>query len=230
MNNIKLSIILPSLRENNLNKCLKCIYSNSFTNYEVIVVGNFEPLFLLGGWWNQTNLNIKFIDDDKCIGTTYAIQRGFEKATGEYIVTLSDDALVCPHWDDHMIAFLEKQPTNKIVLGNFRVYDHTGEMPKIGYYNRQFSMFPILKKSDIEKLGIYYSTEYNAFYSDPDLGMRVSEANGLIANCNTAIIYHIFNPDEGWLQRKENYMQRDEELFKSKWSHLGEWKGCEKIK
>lgn len=228
---MKLSIILPSLREKNLNKCLKSIYANSFTEYEVIVVGKFEHLFLLGGWWNLTDMEIKFIEDDRCIGTTYAIQKGLEQSSGEYIITLSDDAMVCPYWDYHMIRYLESFPKDKIILGNFRVYDHTGEMPKIGYYGKQFSMFPIIKKSDIDKLGCYYSTEFNAFYSDPDLGLRLAlEPNGIIVNCQTAFIYHIFNPDPQWLKSKSLYWDKDEELFKNKWKILGKFKGCEVIK
>jgi glycosyltransferase involved in cell wall biosynthesis len=227
---MKLSIILPSLREDNLSKCLKSIYSGSHTDYEIIVVGKFEPLFLLGGWWNQQDLDIKFIEDDKCIGTTYAIQKGLEESSGEYVVALSDDALVCPHWDDYMIEFLESFPKDKIVVGNFRVYNKNGEANKIGYYGRQFSMFPIMRKSDIEKLGCYYSTEFNAFYSDPDLGIRVAEANGIIATYNSSFIYHPYNPDQLHLDNKSKYWQHDEDVFKKKWSHLGEFKGCEVIK
>jgi GT2 family glycosyltransferase len=227
---MKLSIILPSLREDNLSKCLLSIYAGSYTDYEVIVIGKFDALFKFGNWWEETKLNIKFIEDDKCIGTTYAIQKGLEEASGEYIVTLSDDARVCPYWDKHMINFLESLQQKKIIVGNFRVFDHTGEMPNIGYYGKQFSMFPIMRRSDIDKLGIYYSTEFNAYYSDPDLGIRINQANGIIATCPIAFIYHIFNDDTIYAQNKIRYWFDDEKKFKTKWKHLGEWKGCEIIK
>jgi glycosyltransferase involved in cell wall biosynthesis len=220
---MKLSIILPSLRLENARKCVNSIFTNSITEFELIVVGNKN---VIGHVFEAD----KLILDDKCIGTTYAIQKGLEQAEGEFIVTLSDDALVAPKWDIHMITYLESLPKDKVVLGNFRVYDHTGEMPRIGYYGKQFSMFPILRKSDINKLGCYYSQEFNAFYSDPDLGVRVAEANGIVANCSSAFIYHIFNPDDNWLKSKSLYWEHDEEVFKKKWKHLGEFRGCEVIK
>jgi glycosyltransferase involved in cell wall biosynthesis len=220
---MKLSIILPSLRLENARKCINSIFCNSVLDFELIVIGTQNVI----GHIFEAN---KLILDDKCIGTTYAIQKGLEQSSGEYIVTLSDDALVCPYWDEHMINFLESFPKDKIVVGNFRVYDHTGEMPVLGYYNRPFSMFPIIRKIDIDKLGCYYSQEFNAFYSDPDLGIRIAEANGTIITCKTAFIYHLYNPDQLHLDNKSKYWEHDEEVFKNKWQHLGAFKGCEVIK
>lgn len=219
---MKLSIILPSLRLENARKCINSIFCNSVLDFELIIIGNTEVL-------NSIFEEDKLILDDKCIGTTYAIQKGLEQSSGEYIVTLSDDALVCPYWDEHMINFLETFPKDKIVVGNFRVYNKNGEANKIGYYGKQFSMFPIIRSSDIKKLGCYYSTEFNSYYSDPDLGIRISEANGIIANCKSAFIYHKFNPDNIYNLNKERYWEHDEKVFKNKWNHLGEFKGCEII-
>ena len=168
----KISIILPTLRTTNALDCIHSIEVNSYTNYEIIIVSSQDVITYLRG--SNCNLStIKFVTDFKQIGTTYAINLGLKVASGEYIVTLSDDSRPCPHWDDHMIKFLEAQPKDHIVLGNFRVFDSTGEMPAIGYYGRQFSMFPILSKENLDILGTYFSEDFNAFYSDPDLGMRV---------------------------------------------------------
>ena len=219
---MKLSIILPSLRINNLDKCIDSILVNSYTKPEIILVGTQE---ILNSQWE----NCIEVEDNKCIGTTYAIQKGLERAIGEYVVTLSDDCRVAPHWDDHMIKQLDICE-NKLVLGNFRVFDHTGEMPRIGYYGRQFSMFPIMRREQLKSFGDYYSQEFKAFYSDPDLGMRLHEAKGQIINCSTAFIYHVYNPDAIMENNKQRYWKKDEETFIKKWGHLGDFKGCEEIK
>lgn len=226
---LKLSIILPSLRENNLSECLRSIHANSSIELEIIVVGKFEPLFLLGNWWDIEGLDVKYIEDDKCIGTTYAIQKGLEQATGEYIVTLSDDAIVCPHWDKHMINFLEKQDNSVPLIGNFNIFDATGFLGQLGYYNIPFSPFPIIKRKDIEKINLYYSTDFYSFYSDPFLGITLYEKGGRIINCKEALIYHSYNPDILHLNNKSKYWQHDEEVFKKKCKHLGEFTGCQHL-
>lgn len=218
---MKLSIILPSLRLNKVLRCLKTIRNNSFSNYEIILVGN-ENIYEavpIADW---------FIKDDKCIGTTFAIGLGLEQAIGDYIVTLSDDALVCPHWDDHMINRLE-QYKNNLIIGNFDVFDHTGSLNKIGYYGIQFSPFPILKRVTIDKLGLYYSTDFNAFYSDPYLGIKLHQAGGKIINVPEAKIYHVYNPDTLHLKNKEKYWAKDEETFKEKCKDLGNFTGCQNL-
>lgn len=221
-----LSIILPTLRQENAINCLNAIKANSYSNYEIIVVSRRNLLYYLN-CQNYSTINVL---DNTCCGTTYAIGLGLKHATGKYIVTLSDDCRVSPHWDDHMINFLDSfEPTDEILLGNFRVYDSSGEMPAIGYYGRQFSMFPIIRRENIDALGCYFSQDFNAYYSDPDLGMRIHEV-GKIVTCKTAFIYHPYNPDELHLDNKRRYFKKDEEAFIKKWGHLGEFKGCEIIK
>lgn len=221
---MKLSIIVPSQRIENMSKCNDAIKAGTFCDYEVILVSS--KLHYRDEETIEKRINVF---DDKCTGTTYAIQKGLEEASGDYIVALSDDALVCPHWADHMINFLEKQPKDKILLGNFRVFDHTGEMGTIGYYGHPFSMFPIMRRADIEKVGGYFSTEFNAYYSDPDLGLRVATANGVCVTCPTAFIYHVYNPDQLHLDNKSKYWAKDEETFKKKWASLGAFTGCQKL-
>ena len=220
---MKTSIIIPTLRFQNAIDCINSIKLNTFCDYEIIVITS-EELF-----YKFIGIPKSFvIQDNKCIGTTYAIGLGLAEATGDYVICLSDDCLVCPYWLDHMVYFLEKQPKEKIVVGNFRVFDSTGEMGTIGYYGRPFSMFPIISRKNLDKLGCYYSKEFNAYYSDPDLGMRVYE-NGFVKTCQTAFIYHPYNPDLLHLKNKNKYFKQDEETFIKKWGHLGVFNGCENI-
>lgn len=221
----KLSIIIPTLRLYNFSKLLTNIELNSNIDTEIIVVTNEEIKNLYTG---HTNTSLHFVIDDKQIGTTYAIGQGLNATTGNYILTLSDDCLIAPNAFEYMLNALEKHK-NDLVIGNFNVYDRTGFLPKIGYYGRQFSPFPILSRKNLERLKTYYSTEYNAFYSDPDLGVRLVEMGGFIVNVPIALIYHPYNPDELHKNNKSKYFQRDEDIFVNKWKHLGEFKGCEKI-
>jgi glycosyltransferase involved in cell wall biosynthesis len=221
----KLSIILPSLRFNNLFHCIQSIQINTSLPYEILIITSPDIATAIK---MDTNSNVRVFIDEKCTGPVAAINQAVTEITGDYVVSLSDDCRVCPGWDKHMINFLQSQDNNCVILGNFRVYDSSGEMPSIGYYGRQFSMFPIISKKHLDILSTYYSPEYNAFYSDPDLGMRVYEI-GKVVTCPTAFIYHPYNPDELHKINKTQYFQSDEKIFINKWSHLGTFRGCEKV-
>jgi len=224
----KLSIILPTLRYSLAVHCITAIEFNSCSDYEIIVVSSPTIIHQL----QATALPLakcKFIIDYSMNGPIAAINAGLKHCFGEYIVTLSDDCRVAPFWDSHMITFLKAQPKDQIILGNFKVYDHTGVMPTIGYFGRPFSMFPIISRENLNILGEYYSPVFNAYYSDPDLGLRVAEI-GYVRTCPTAFIYHVFNSDSLHTENKHRYWQRDEEIFIKKWGHLGKFQGCEIIK
>lgn len=230
---VKLSILIPSLRPKKLATLIHTIRQNTFVMYEIICIVKNKKYFFADEEGNNFEHRIHVIEDLYLTGTTMAIRQGLEHASGEFVVTLSDDCEVQPYWADYMIKEMEEESKlnpDISLIGNFVVYDKTGTMPHIGYFGRQFSMFPIIKQSDIMKIGGYFSTEFNAFYSDPDLGVRLAEHGGKIINSNRATIFHPYNPDSLHLYNKSEYFQKDEEIFKKKWNHLGEFKGCEVIK
>lgn len=221
MDQIKLSIILPSLKPKQLEECLYSILEYTFLPFELVFViddiENFQFLKKLTPEYFLKKVTILF--DTKKIGTVYPINLGLEKCVGEYIVTLSDDARVTPCWADEMYDFLQKQDQSKPLLGNFRVYDKNGEYGPIGYLGNMFSMFPFIKRSDIDKVGGYYLSEYNAHYGDPDLGMRVWKANGQVITCPYAWIYHVSNWDMVHKSNYDRYFAKDEVIFAKKWAN-----------
>ena len=223
----KLSIIIPSLRPYNFSELITNLEVNSDGDIEIIAVTNEE---IISSYKDYNILPIKFIIDDKKIGTTYAIQKGLEHCTGDFIITLSDDCLIAPNAFQHMFNGFGFKSSTPLCIGNFQVYDHTGLMPKLGYFGKQFSMFPFTTRQTIDKLGMYYSTEFNSYFSDPDLGIRLAEKGGYIYNCPTAFIYHRFNNDEIYRNNKSKYFKKDEETFIKKWYKLGIFQGVETLK
>ena len=223
---MKTSIILPTLRLQNALDCINAVKANTYTPYELLIITSEEIARVF-----PTNIvpDLKIIIDDKCIGTTYPINLGLKQSTGDYIVTLSDDARVCPHWLDHMLNFLEKQPKDQIILGNFRVFQESHEMAAIGYFGLEFAMFPILSRENLNKIGIYYSEDFFAFFSDPFLGITVAEKGGRVLTCPTAFIYHPPNSDTIHNGNQSRFWRHDEDMFIKKCSHLGPFRGCEII-
>lgn len=221
MNNIKLSIILPSLKPKALEECLSSILEYTFLDYELIlIIDDIKNFSFLNKIKPQYYLKeIKILFDDKKIGTVYPIGLGLEKCEGEYIVSLSDDARLTPCWADEMYDYLKKQDQSIPILGNFRVYDNKGEYGPIGYFGKIFSMFPFIKKTDIDKIGGYYLPEYNAHYADPDIGMRTWAYNGKVITCPYSWIYHTYNGDQVHISNYNRYFKKDEEIFAKKWGN-----------
>jgi len=221
MSNIKLSIILPSLRPEKLKELLWSIETYTFIKYELIfIIDSLQNFSFLENITLEPYLkNVTILFDDKKTGTVYPIGLGLEKSQGEYIVTLSDDCLVTPCWADEMYDFMKSQDQSIPLLGNFRVYDTKNEYGPIGYYGKIFSMFPFIKKTDIDKIGGYYLLDFNAHYADPDLGMRVWNMGGKVISCPHAWIFHIWNGDKLHQDNYNKYFKKDEEVFTNKWSN-----------
>lgn len=197
---INLSIILPSLRLDNMSKCIASIWANTpLGTYEIIT------------------------DTDSREGPIFAINKCLPKTKGEYIVTLSDDARVLPKWYENMLSFMQENEKtfDGPLIGNFRIYNDSGELGDIGYYNHAFSCFPFIKRETIDKLGGYYSPEYHAYFSDPDLGMRCFAKGGKVITCPNAWIFHCGNSDPLYVSNHLKYMKEDETTFRKKWDYLG---------
>ena len=225
----KLSIILPSVKSKELYKCIQSIVQNTTINYELFIISDYRIISNLDfKQYIGQSFNGEIIEDVFLDGPVGAINQALPYAKGEYIVTLSDDCLVTPNWASNMISFLEKLYF-KNAIGSFRVFDETGELGDIGYYGRSFSLFPFMRRDMIHTINGYYSNEYNAFYSDPDLGIRAWQYGKGVYTCPNAFIYHKYNPDIVHISNKSKYFLKDEEIFRKKWDWLGEWNNCQKI-
>lgn len=93
---MKLSIIIPVYRtQNTLDRCLKSVLSQSFTDYEIILVDDESPdnCPLLCDQYAQQHQQIKVIHK-KNGGLSDARNVGIQQATGEYVTFIdSDDAI-----------------------------------------------------------------------------------------------------------------------------------------
>lgn len=207
----ELSIIIPSLRRNELECCLESIRLNTTdVDYEVIVVSPFGP-------WEK-HRNVVWVEEKERSGVVSAVISGEKKASGMYITTLSDEARVLRGWAKNMITFLRQQPDVR-VIGNFRVVDF-GEQMQFFYYGRLFSIFPFARKSFIDSLGGLFSSEYKAFYADPDLGVRCWESGGQVITCPNAFIQHPYILDNINRENRLLYEEDDKKTFIRRWGHL----------
>lgn len=208
----KLSIIIPSLRTYRLKECLAFIHANTANvDYEVVVVGNAFPD-------HCPPVSLKFVYEEIPRGVVNAVNAGFAVSDGEYVCTLSDEALVRQNWASNMLRFLagfdgDVQGCPKVVPPS-----------PFHYFNKIFAPFPFMRRDLIEKVGGLFDQEYRSFYADPDLSMRVYANGGTVAVCEASVVYHPFINDALHQKSVQLYADQDRATFIKRWGHLGEFK------
>jgi glycosyltransferase involved in cell wall biosynthesis len=209
----KLSIIIPSLRKQRIDNLISNIKRVSYSNYEIIVVGE-KPIYPEG---------IICIEDKTRDGPISASELGYQNSSGKYITVLPDDCKVLLGWDVNMISFIEQQGNN-IFQGNFSLISSGDKkelpQPVYEYFGKPFAPFFIISRKSIEKVGGFLLTKYKHFYSDVDLSMRVWMNGGVVSTCwNAFIVGEVLN-DSLHSKNVTRFAERDFEVFKESWKHL----------
>lgn len=201
---MQLSVLLPTVRPEESQECLKSLHlaCQKFDSYEIVVVSDFHP-----NWPLQ---NTKWVLNKERKGPIKAICEAESHATGEYLFLLSDE---------------DRTPEDSL----FQIYQEALEsdqeeilVPWCGsiwhYYGKPFPPFPFIKRELATKLGGLLDPAFGAHYADPDLGMRAHKAGVKIRFLPQIRIEHPNNMQCPVHQHNvDTYFQKDETLFKKKW-------------
>ena len=217
---MKISIIVPSLREQQLLKCVESIITTtSGIDYEIIIISPFRP-----------PVPCVWLKEEKPKGVNYAVERGYRRSKGEWIFVMSDEdrftdgflltlyKFALPHAGKLFIA-------NPVLFGGVTTFDR----PSIGYYGKMFAPFPFIQKESAEKLGGLYDLRYKSFFADPDLSLRCWEAGGEVRRCDKARLYHPHIEDKLHMAAKTANFDKDQKAFAARWAHLGELTDARRI-
>ena len=120
-----ISVIIPTYNRAKLIKnTLESVFSQTYTNYEVIIVDNcstdntqelLQPLVDEG--------KIRFIKHDQNYERARSRNTGMENARGNYLLFLDSDDLLVPTALETLSAIAEKFPVSEIIAGTFQVID-----------------------------------------------------------------------------------------------------------
>gem|GEM_PF-4752175 len=150
-------------------------------------------------------------------GVVEAVNAGYRNSSGDIVMTISDECRFYRGWLDEMVRQLEDDTILSPLVSPYSPFH---------YYGKTFSPFPFLKRSLVERIGVGYlfDPSYKCYYADPDLSLRVIEAGGRVKVCEKAEVFHPYVPDQIHVSNKNSYVEQDREVFKRRWSHLGEFK------
>lgn len=125
---MKLSVIVPSIRTENLEKLWWSIYEPSNFTFELIVISPFKrPNGIPHSQWIKSNKS-----PNACQ------QQGLIEARGEYITFAADDGIFLPNSINEAFHLLDKDNYKSIVVGRYLEGDNPIGMKSEDYYRFKY--------------------------------------------------------------------------------------------
>lgn len=201
---MKISITLPSIYPESLERCLNNIKDNTYYKYEVIVVSPFALKLK----------NVIWIEETERRGCAFAHHVAAERSTGKFLTAFADDFTYRKNWDkfavDDLLSRERHWPDNYVLGLRFEHQQHIGT--NFGIY---YPYFPFMRRSNLASCG-WIGREYRYGFGDSDFGMRVWDAGGRCEFSREGLISP--TPDDDRKGSAIQYSQEDIKLFVNRWS------------
>lgn len=206
-----ISVILPTIRPSLIDDCLHNINDAAGDcGHEVVVVADFEP----GGY---SGFNRWIVRDRK--GVVDAINVGYAHCEGDYIFLTNDETSYGPSAIKLLHEAVQSRPMSLMYPRHEPYFNFV-------YYDKVFAPFPCAARDVFESLGGFFDPRYYAFYADPDLSLRAYAAGIPLEQIDDAVIYHKNRRRADNIDTIEKYRAIDQQLFRERWAHLGEFRDC----
>lgn len=218
----RVSIIIPNWNGAHLlPACLKDLRTQTFTDFETLVVDNGSKdgsLKLLAEQFPE----VRVLLHAENLGFSAAINTGIAAGIGEYVVALNNDTEIDPGWLAALVETMDRHPeaglaTSKIL--DFRNrdiidtvgdgYSLTGLSYKIGsrckdheLHSEPFDVFgasacaAIYRRSMLDDIGVF-DVHFFAYMEDVDLSIRARLAGYRCLSVPAAKIYHMGSASTG---------------------------------
>lgn len=212
----KYSIVLATYVKNPehiemVQRCIDHIRSYS-KDYELIIVDDDSPQdtkFLE----NEADIYIRHTGGNK--GCAVGWNDGLRKATGEYLVVISDDVFVAPDWLSCMSDCFRLFPK---ALAAMPAVEHmpAGLLPEENRVWVPASCFMLLPKT-LEVVG-YFDEQFHPFnYEDVDYWTRISKAGGTIARNYSVQVQHLEGQVIHSIEGNGDIDQKNKQRYLDKW-------------
>lgn len=231
--NIKLSIVFPNWnRAEATSQLIKSVYLSNFklNEIEIIMVDNGSTDSSVALVKKQYP-EVKIIQLDINFGTSYARNRGLEKARGDFIFCCDNDIVVIPETLEILIKELNADSSIGLTGAKVLSIENKKSLIACGYeFNRwlgledglhncgqkkQVDWVPgccmMFRRNILTEIG-YFDENFRFFGEDADFGLRVKKAGYKVINLNKAIVYHPKSQNKKW--NKDMYLNYYEAKFR----------------
>lgn len=214
--------------------CLKGIFANKYSNYEVIVVdngstdGSVEEIKKKYG----RRKNFQVLELKENFGPAYARNRGAEKAQGKYLAFLDNDTLPEKNWLIPLVEAMERDKSIGACQCKLLLMRERHRIDYVGDYLSQFgflvqrvqggekdigqaderveilsakSAAMIISKEAFQKAG-GFDEDYFIYLEETDLGWRTWLVGYRIIFIPESVVYHEFGTSQTILGERQNYL------------------------
>ncbi|MEM3335894.1 MAG: glycosyltransferase family 2 protein [Candidatus Aenigmatarchaeota archaeon] len=212
------SIILLNYNGSRFSSLWKSLFSIDYPNYEIIFVDNGSKDMSHKLFRNiackHPNIKSKIIRLKENVGYSKANNIGVKKASGDYIVLLSNDIEVDKYWLKNAIEFLEKNEDVAVAQSlMFNINDRkkvdamSNYIDRVGFNysnsedyknrNKPFEVFyaegavMLIKKKILKEVGGLFDEEYFMLFEDVDFCWRVHLSGYKVFVIPSSRVYHV---------------------------------------
>ena len=235
---LRVSIIIVNWNGlRHLPECLDSLSSQSFSDFEVIVVDNGSSdgsqSYLKG------RPEVKLVELPENLGFAAGNNAALPLATGEYLVTLNNDTKAEASWLEELVAVADRHPEAGMVGCRILNYQEPDRVDSLGmaicrdgmsrgaYRGRLFSELTIEKESEIlfpsacvalyrremiDETG-FFDGEFFAYCEDTDLGLRGRLAGWGALLARDAVVYHKYSMTSGAFSPLKLYLVERNHFF-----------------
>jgi GT2 family glycosyltransferase len=217
------SVVVVNLnRRDLLEMCLASLWSQSFTDFEVVVVDNGSSDDSVRFLKAVRDRRLQIVELPENQGFAGGCNAGIVRARGRYIATLNNDAEADPRWLEALVRVMESDShvgmcASKILFHGDRLrIDKAGHLiywdglnhgrgsgePDRGQFEiEEEVLFPdgaaaLYRRDMLDQSGIF-DESFFAYGDDADVGLRGRLAGWTCVYAPTAIVYHIHSATAG---------------------------------
>ena len=185
------SIIMPVYNEEaSIKKAIKTVIDQTYKKFELIVIddGSTDGTSNIVKTLQELDERIIYLRNEENRGTTYSLNRGLRKASGEYIARIDGDDWYHPRKLELQVKFLERRSEYGIVGTFYILVDESGRavkvrlpvthseiMKRMAYRNAFAHSSIMVRRSVLDMVG-YYDERYE-YAQDYDLYFRILEVS-----------------------------------------------------
>ena len=185
------SIIMPVYNEEaSIKKAIKTVIDQTYKKFELIVIddGSTDGTSNIVKTLQELDERIIYLRNEENRGTTYSLNRGLRKASGEYIARIDGDDWYHPRKLELQVKFLEGRNEYGIVGTFYILVDESGRavkvrlpvthseiMKRMAYRNAFAHSSIMVRRSVLDMVG-YYDERYE-YAQDYDLYFRILEVS-----------------------------------------------------
>ena len=131
---MKFSVTIPAYKAKYLKECIDSILSQTYTDFELIIVNDASTEDLDSIVSSYTDNRIHYFKNEKNCGAVNVVDnwnKCLSYASGDYIICMGDDDRLCPNCLEEYVKLIERHPGLHIYHAWTEIIDENSKIVRI---------------------------------------------------------------------------------------------------